>query len=104
MDQVISDFTQTEDGIVAYAAAQATQSAWEYPEFDRHSAFAKALIEAFGEGEGAKNGLLKTDTLYDYVKGRVHELAQSKGREQTPVWNKPGLEFADFVVAVAEKP
>jgi Caspase domain len=104
MDQVIGDFTQAEDGIVAYAAATATQSAWEYPEFDRHSAFAKALIEAFGEGRGAVDGLLKTDTLYDYVKARVHDLARSKGREQTPVWNKPGLEFADFVVAVAEKP
>jgi WD40 repeat protein len=104
MDQVIGDFTQAADGVVAYAAAKATESAWEYPEFDRHSAFAKALIEAFGEGKGAKNGLLKTDTLYEYVKGRVHDLAQSKGHEQTPVWNKPGLEFADFAVAVAEKP
>ena len=35
---------------------------------------------------------------------RVHDLAQTKGHEQTPVWNKPGLEFADFVVAVTEKP
>jgi Caspase domain/WD domain, G-beta repeat len=104
MDQVIGDFTQAADGIVAYAAAQAKESAWEYPEFDRHSAFAKALIEAFGEGKGAVNGLLKTNTLYDYVKVRVHDLAQSKGHEQTPVWNKPGLEFADFAVAVAEKP
>jgi WD40 repeat protein len=104
MDQVIGDFTQAADGIVAYAAAQAKESAWEYPEFDRHSAFAKALIEAFGEGKGAVNGLLKTNTLYDYVKVRVHDLAQSKGHEQTPVWNKPGLQFADFAVAVAEKP
>jgi WD40 repeat protein len=104
MDQVIGDFTQAADGIVAYAAAQAKESAWEYPEFDRHSAFAKALIEAFGEGKGAVNGLLKTNTLYDYVKVRVHDLARSKGREQTPVWNKPGLEFADFTIAVAETP
>jgi hypothetical protein len=50
------------------------------------------------------NGLLKTNTLYDYLKARVHDLAKSKGHEQTPVWNKPGLEFADFTIAVAEKP
>jgi hypothetical protein len=31
MDQVIGDFTQAADGIVAYAAAQAKESAWEYP-------------------------------------------------------------------------
>ena len=104
MDQVISDFTQAEDGIVAYAAAKAAQSAWEYPEFDRHSAFAKALIEAFGEGRGAVDGLLKTDTLYDYVKERVHDLAQSKGRDKRRSGTSPGWEFADFVVAVAEKP
>jgi uncharacterized caspase-like protein len=99
MSDVINDFTQSDTGIVAYAASQAQELAWEGAEFDNHGAFAKALIEAFAEGRGAVNGMLATNDLDAYLRDRVPELAKLKGETQTPVSNKP-QPVKDFPIAV----
>ena len=66
---------------------------------DNHGAFAKALIEAFGEGRGAVNGILKTDDLDRYLKARVPELTKLIGKVQEPESNKP-KPVDDFPIAV----
>ena len=98
MDEFVNDFTTARSGIVAYAASKAQELAFEKEEYDRHGAFAKALIEAFGEGRGADaNGRLTTDLLDLYVVERVKALT---GGAQHPVWNRPDL-VPDFPVAFA---
>ena len=89
MDQFINDFTTAGFGIVAYAASKAQELAFEKEEYDPHGAFAKALIEAFGEGRGADaNGRLTTDLLDLYIVERVKTLTAGA---QHPVWNRPDL-------------
>ena len=98
MDQLINAFTLSNTGIVAYAAAEAQEIAFEEEEYDRHSAFAKALIEALGDGKGTDpNGELTTDLLDRYVATRVMKLT---GDHQHPVANRPQL-VPDFPVALA---
>jgi uncharacterized caspase-like protein len=96
MDELINDFTVSDTGIVAYAAAQAREKAWEKDEFDKHGAFGKALIEAFGEGRGAIDGQLTTDLLDRYLTDRVMELTR---KAQHPVANRP-QPVPDFPVAL----
>jgi uncharacterized caspase-like protein len=102
-DEVIRTLTRDSTGIVAYAAASSDGLDWEDAAFDRHGAFAEALIEAFRDGAGADHGVLMTSTLQEYLRKRVGELVAKIGKEQVPTWNKP-QPVDDFPVAMSAKP
>ena len=85
--------------IVVYAASMGNGIAMENATWDRHSAFAKALIEAIGEGKASidPSKPITTDVLALYLEHRVKELTDGK---QRPVMNRP-LGIRDFPLAVA---
>jgi hypothetical protein len=95
MDDLVNKFTVADTGIVAYAAAQAQEKAWEKDDL-KHGAFGEALIEAFGEGRGALDGALTTDLLDRYLTDRVMDLTK---KAQHPVANRP-QPVPDFPVAL----
>jgi WD40 repeat protein len=97
MDDLVNDFTTAGSGIVVYSASQASELANENEKWDRHGAFAKALIEAIGQGKGANPaGRITTDLLDFYVSQRVKELTEG---HQHPIWNHPDP-VSDFPVAL----
>ena len=97
MDDLVNDFTTAGSGIVVYSASQASELANENEKWDRHGAFAKALIEAIGQGKGANQaGRITTDLLDFYVSQRVKELTEG---HQHPIWNHPDP-VSDFPVAL----
>ena len=51
MNKVVNDFSVAGSGLVVYAASMGTEIALEDEKWDRHGAFAEALIEAIGEGK-----------------------------------------------------
>ena len=52
MNKLVNDFAAAGSGLVVFAASTGSELAQE-DETDRHGAFAKALIEAIGEGKAA---------------------------------------------------
>ena len=97
MDDLVNDFTTAGSGIVVYSASQSSELANENEKWDRHGAFAKALIEAIGQGKGANPaGRITTDLLDFYVSQRVKELTEG---HQHPIWNQPDP-VSDFPVAL----
>ena len=99
MNKVVNDFSTAGSGVVVFAASTGTEIAREDEKWDRHGAFAKALIEAIGEGKASLDPRkpITTDLLDYYIVERVKELTNGK---QHPVMHRPDL-VPDFPLAVA---
>jgi uncharacterized caspase-like protein len=100
MNTFVNDFSTAGSGVVVFAASTGTELAKEDEQWDRHGAFAKALIDAIGAGKAAidRSGRTTTDMLDLYVEDRVK--AMTDGR-QHPVMNRPVL-VPDFPIAMAQ--
>jgi hypothetical protein len=98
MNRVVNDFSFAGSGVVVFAASTGTECASERAEWG-HSAFAKALIEAIGEGKASSDssGRITTLTLDLYLEERVKELT---GGEQHPIMARPEA-LPDFPIALA---
>jgi hypothetical protein len=70
-------------------------------QWDHHSAFAEALIEAIGSGKAALNPSdpITTDSLGHYIGKRVEELTRG---DQHPIMTRPEA-LPDFPIAVAKQ-
>jgi hypothetical protein len=99
MNTIVNEFSAAGSGAVVYGASTGSELALEDEKWDRHSAYAKALIEAIGEGKakGGANGPITTDRLQVYLDERVKDLT---GGAQHPVMNRSGL-IPDFPIALA---
>jgi WD40 repeat protein len=99
MNKVVNDFSTAGSGVVVFAASTGTELAKEDEKWDRHGAFAKALIEAIGEGKAAIEARkpITTDLLDYYVVERVKQLTDGK---QHPVMHRPDL-VPDFPLALS---
>jgi Caspase domain len=107
MNTLANNFVHAGPGIVVYGASEGKESALEPRnatedvQWDHHSAFAEALIEAIGSGKAALNPSdpITTDSLGHYVGKRVEELT---GGDQHPIMTR--LEaLPDFPIAVAKQ-
>ena len=100
MNKVVNDFSTVGSGVVVFAASTGTELAKEDEKWDRHGAFAKALIEAIGEGRAAIEAQkpITTDLLDYYIVERVKQLTDGK---QHPVMHRPDL-VPDFPLALAK--
>ncbi len=100
MNKVVNDFSTAGSGLVVYSASTGTELAHEDAKWDRHSAFAEALIEAIGEGKAKvdPSGRITTDILDFYLEERVKTMTDG---EQHPVMNRPSL-IPDFPLALAK--
>jgi hypothetical protein len=99
MNKVVNDFSTAGSGVVVFAASTGTELAKESDKWDRHGAFAKALIEAIGEGKASMDpsGRITTDMLDLYVEDHVKAITDG---QQHPVMNRPVL-IPDFPLALA---
>ena len=99
MNKVVNDFSTAGSGVVVFAASTGTELAKESDKWDRHGAFAKALIEAIGEGKASMDpsGRITTDMLDLYVEDHVKTMTDG---QQHPVMNRPIL-VPDFPIALA---
>ena len=99
MNKVVNDFLTAGSGVVVFAASTGTELAKEFDKWDRHGAFAKALIEAIGEGKASMDpsGRITTDMLDLYVEDHVKAMTAG---QQHPVMNCPIL-IPDFPLALA---
>ena len=71
MNKVVNDFSVAGSGLVVYGASMGTELALEDAKWDRHGAFAEALIEAIGEGKASidSTGAITTDMLDSLYRG-----------------------------------
>lgn len=71
--------------------------------WDRHGAFAKALIDAIGEGRASidPSGRITTDMLDLYLADHVKELTRDEDTVQYPIMNRPAP-VPDFPLALAK--
>ena len=99
MNKVVNDFSTAGSGVVVFAASTGTEVAKESDKWERHGAFAKALIEAIGEGKASidPSGRITTDMLDLYVEDHVKAMTDG---QQHPVMNRPDL-LPDFPLALA---
>ena len=81
MTEVVKAFAGAGSGTIVYGASQANELAHEDKK-GRYSAFTEALIEAIGQGKGARDGRITTALLQFYISQRVFELT---GGAQHPV-------------------
>jgi Caspase domain len=102
MNKFVNDFSTAGSGVVVFAASTGTELAKEDEKWDRHGAFAKALIDAIGEGKASidPSGRITTDMLDLYVEDHVKRMTDGR---QHPVMNRPVL-VPDFPIAVARAP
>jgi hypothetical protein len=100
MNKFVNDFSTAGSGMVVFAASTGTELAKEDEKWDRHGAFAKAVIDAIGEGKASidQSGRITTDMLDLYVEDRVKDMT---GGLQHPVMNRPVL-VPDFPIAIAQ--
>ncbi len=100
MNKFVNDFSTAGSGVVVFAASTGTELAKENEKWDRHGAFAKALIDAIGEGKAAidRSGRITTDMLDLYVEDRVKAMTDGG---QHPVMNRPVL-VPDFPIAITQ--
>jgi hypothetical protein len=98
MNKVVNDFSTAGSGVVVFAASTGTELAKESDKWDRHGAFAKALIEAIGEGKASMDpsGRITTDMLDLYVEDHAKTMTDG---QQHPVMNRPIL-VPDFPIAL----
>jgi len=99
MNKLVSDFSTAGSDIVVYSASTGTELSYEDAKWDRHGAFAKALIEAIGEGKAAidPSGRITTDMLDLYLEDRVRALTDG---QQHPLMARPIL-VPDYPLALA---
>ncbi len=99
MSKSINNSSTEGSGFVGFAATQWNECKLEDAK-SRHSAFAKALIEAIGEGKAAldPSGRVTTDMLDLYVEDHVKAMTSG---QQHPIMNRPNL-IPDFPVALAQ--
>ena len=91
----ISDFSQTEGGVVAYAASTGREFSFEREDWG-HGAFTKALIEGFsGKADLLHKGTITTGLLDVFLENRVKELTDGR---QHPVMTRPKT-VPDFPIA-----
>ena len=100
MNKLVNDFSTAGSGLVVYGASMGTELSHEDAKWDRHGAFAKALIEAIGQGKAKidPSGRITTDILDIYLEERVKVLTEGA---QHPVMNRPAL-IPDFPLALAK--
>ena len=99
MNKLVNDFSTAGSGLVVYGASMGTELSHEDAKWDRHGAFAEALIEAIGQGKAKidQSGRITTDILDIYLEERVKVLTDGA---QHPVMNRPAL-IPDFPLALA---
>jgi WD40 repeat protein/uncharacterized caspase-like protein len=99
MNKVVNDFSVAGSGLVVYGASMGTETALEDAKWDRHGAFAEALIEAIGEGKASIDSTrrITTDMLDFYIEEHVKEMT---GGAQHPVMNRNLI--PDFPLALAK--
>jgi WD40 repeat protein/uncharacterized caspase-like protein len=99
MNKVVNDFSVAGSGLVVYGASMGTETALEDAKWDRHGAFAEALIEAIGEGKASIDPTrrITTDMLDFYIEEHVKEMT---GGAQHPVMNRNLI--PDFPLALAK--
>ena len=94
----ISDFAQTEGGVVAYAASTGREFSFEDEKWG-HGAFTKALIEGLGgRADLFHKGTITTATLDLFLETRVKELTDGR---QHPVMTRPNT-VPDFPIAIVQ--
>ena len=100
MNKLVNDFSTAGSGLVVYSASMGTELSHEDAKWDRHGAFAEALIEAIGQGKAKidQSGRITTDILDIYLEERVKVLTDGA---QHPVMNRPAL-IPDFPLALAK--
>ena len=86
-----------EQNIVIYAAARWDQNALERPDLGG-GLFTYALVEGVKGAAKDKAGEVHAESLRDYVRARVEELARPLGSEQEPQFVK-GRDAQDYVLA-----
>ena len=96
MNLLVNDFSDAGTGIVVYAASMGIEKAREDSNWDKHGAFAKALIEGIGEGKAAIKNRITTKTLDIYLQDRVNALTDGL---QHPRMARSDL-IKDFPLAV----
>jgi hypothetical protein len=98
MNKVVNDFSVAGSGLVVYGASMGTETALEDAKWDRHGAFAEALIEAIGQGKASidPSGRITTDMLDFYIEEHVKAMT---GGAQHPVMNRNLI--PDFPLALA---
>jgi WD40 repeat protein len=104
MNKLVNDFTTINSGVVVYAASTGTEVSYEDAKWDRHGAFAKALVDAIGEGKASidPSGRITTDMLDLYLADHVKEMTKDEETGvQHPVMNRPGP-IPDFPLALAK--
>ena len=95
ISSAVSDFAQTEGGVVAYAASTGREFSFENETWG-HGAFTKALIEGFGgQADLFHKGTVTTATLDLFLENRVKELTDGR---QHPVMTRPKT-VPDFPIA-----
>ncbi len=99
MDKVINDFSAAGSDLVVFGASTGTECATENEKWNRHGAFAQALIEAIGEGKASldPSGRITIDMLQLYIEDRVREMTDGR---QHPVMNRSS-DLPDFPLALA---
>ncbi len=99
MNKVVNDFSVAGSGLVVYGASMGTETALEDAKWDRHGAFAEALIEAIGEGKASIDSTrrITTDMLDFYIEEHVKAMT---GGVQHPVMNRNLI--PDFPLALAK--
>jgi hypothetical protein len=107
MNKIANDFAAAGAGLVVYGASTGRDSALEprtpteETEWNHHSAFAEALIEAIQAGKAAEipYGPITTDDLDRYLVKRVKQLTDG---DQQPIMTRPQT-LPDFPLAVARQ-
>jgi hypothetical protein len=107
MNKIVNDFAAAGAGLVVYGASTGRDSALEprtpveEAEWNHHSAFAEALIEAIQAGKAAEipYGPITTDDLDRYLLKRVKQLTDG---DQQPIMTRPQT-LPDFPLAVARQ-
>jgi Caspase domain len=98
MMRLLADFAKAGTGAVVFAASQGGECAYQSANWDNHSAFGKALIEAIeGKASTDPSGLITLETLGFYMDKRVKELT---GGLQHPVMYQPDA-LPNFPIALA---
>jgi len=99
LNTALSDFSQAEGGVVAYAASTGREFSYERADWG-HGAFTKALIEGLGgKADLLHKGTITTSSLDTFLADRVKELT---GGQQHPVMNRPKT-VPDFPIARAAR-
>ena len=106
MNKFVNDFSTAGSGVVVFAASTGTELAKEDVKWDSHGAFAKALIDAIGEGKAAidRSGQITTDMLDYYVRSREGHDWGTSAPGHEPACSCPRFSHRDRAGASMTKP